>query len=449
MLTIQLRRDLKFNAAIFFALVYFTLAIWFIPGYFIRDANLVLGLMLAPYICKINTGQFSLRYLLPSVFACAFAIMAPVNTLFFVALLFVVLLLIENTIGKVSDILMLLMLLISPVFTHITRMGEFPLRLWLTTQVAHVLTQTGIQATSAGNQIQLGNYEFSVDPACAGLNMLVMSLLVCLFEIAFYQRQTGKRAAIWLLASLCCLTIGLNVAGNFFRILLLVTFKIMPGTLMHDLTGIGCLVVYVILPLLAIVKPLVARFGIPGIASKEETSTMIIPAVRYPVLHLFFLLIICFIALRITNADNLVKPSGRIELPGYHKKQLDGGILKLENNEALIYLKPTPFYAPEHDPMICWTGSGYEFENIKQDTLAGYTFYTATLQKNKDKIYAAWWFDNGSLKTVNQFAWRWNAAKNNCLFYLVNVNTSSPQKLRSLVGAMLCQNLFSYKLREK
>ncbi|TFF37124.1 exosortase N [Mucilaginibacter psychrotolerans] len=444
MFTIQLKTLIKPQPPMLFGLAYVVLALWFIPGYFMGDANVAMGALLIPYICTVDKSRRSLRYLFPALLSAVLALLLPVNTLFFVAMLFAVLLLIENTIGRVSDILLFLLLLISPVFGHVTRMGEFPVRLWLSDKVAAVLAMGGQQASAAGNQIMLGNYEFSVDQACAGLNMLVMSVLVCLFVLAFYQRQSGKALGFKWLLLLCVVTVALNIGCNFFRILLLVMFRIMPGTLFHDAVGIGCLCLYVLLPLLLGIKPMLTRFGKAKVTIGEPKPW---PAMGYSLLHACLLAAVLVVAVRLVKSDSLVRGNSAIDLPGYHKTQLDGGILKFENKEALIYLKPTAFYAPEHDPMICWVGSGYVFKSIRIEKFSGHDIYTATLVKNQDRIYAAWWFDDGRLKTVNQFAWRWAAAKNQRQFYLVNINASTPQKLRQKIGLMPGQKIFNNKIQ--
>jgi exosortase N len=216
--------------AIGFGLAYLCMLVLLIPGYFVWDANTCLGLALIPYLSTANKGQLSLRYLLSAGVALIIAIMLPVNTLYFIAMVFALLLLIENWIGKISQVVLLLLLLISPVFKHLTHLVEFPVRLWLTEQVAGCLNAVGMKAIALGNQIQLDQYEFSVDPACAGLNMLVTSLIMCLFITAFYQRQLKRQLNFICLAGLCVITIVLNVVCNYFRILILVMFKIMPGT---------------------------------------------------------------------------------------------------------------------------------------------------------------------------------------------------------------------------
>ena len=428
MLAIALKKANLYGTTIGFGIAYLGIAIWFLPHYLTGDTNLYLGLLLLPYTCTVNKEQQSLRYAAPALLVIVLAILLPVKTLFFLALLFAVLLLIESSMGKISNTFFFLLLLISPVFQHITHMGEFSVRFWLTEKVAGTLTFIGISATAAGNQVQLGKYEFSVDPACAGLNMLVISLLLFLFAVAFYQKQYNKQLGFIWLTALFTLTILLNIACNFFRILVLVLFKIMPGTFFHDFVGIVCLILYLMLPLMLFTKPLVNRFGRTrqvNVAKSGAFNTL-----RYIALHVIMLLAILFISFRLAKADDVVHyASNNIRLSGYKKTNLNGGITKLENKEALIYIKPTAFYAPEHDPMICWTGSGYQFKNIQTKTINGVEVYTATLLKGTDKIYAAWWFDNGTLKTANQIKWRWAAARDNESFCLINVNTATPQNL--------------------
>ncbi|OOQ58006.1 exosortase N [Mucilaginibacter pedocola] len=439
MLSIQLNKPLKLQPIHGFVAVYAALALWCIPGYFQWDANLVMGLLLIPYMAKIDSGRYSLRYLLPALLATGLALLAPVNTLFFIALVLVFLLLIENCLGRINHSVLFLLMLVSPVFRHFTRLAEFPVRLWLSDKVAATLSTAGIQAAAAGNQIQMDKYEFSVDPACAGLNMLVMSVLIGLFVLTYYQKQSGKTLNFKWLTLLLSATLLLNVVCNFFRILLLVLFKLMPGTFMHDAVGIACLCVYVLMPLLFGIKPPVARFGK---ITMEERKTAEHRSIRYLYLHVGLLTAMVFMATRLVKADRLVNTANHIQIQGYHKTPLEGGILKFEDSDALIYLKPAAFYAPEHDPMICWVGSGYTFQNIRRESINGLDVYTATLVKNTDRIYSAWWFDNGHLKTVNQFAWRWAAAKGDNQFYLVNVSAASPQKLKQNIAALSAQNLF-------
>ncbi|MFA6083677.1 exosortase N [Mucilaginibacter sp.] len=441
MFTISIKKPSLPYLTIGFALVYLTMAVGFIPGFMRWDANLYTGVLLAPFICTVNSKQLSLRYLLPAIVMLALAVMLPVNTMYFIAMVFTLLLLIENCLGKVSHATLFLLFLVSPVFKYLILFVDFPVRLWLTGKVVALLNLIGMQAIASGNIIVIGKFEFSVDPACAGLNMLIMSLIVCLFVLMHYQKQTGRQLPFLWMAGLFMFTIALNIISNYFRILLLVLFKIMPGTFFHDFVGIACLSIYVIVPLITGGKPFLNRFGMikasAGLAGIGPQYT-----VRYPLLHGALLITLIFVATHIINADTLISTKNTIHLPGFSNQRLESGILKFENKEALIYIKPAAFYIPGHDPKICWTGSGYEFKNIRKERLGNHELYTALLQKNNDKIYAAWWFDNGRLKTIDQIKWRWNAAKGNGPFYLVNVNAANQQSLQKQISRLFANSSY-------
>src|SRR5690606_11435069 len=55
----------------------------------------------------------------------------------------------------------------------------------------------------------------------------------------------------------------LNVICNLFRIILLVIFKIMPEDPLHELMGVFCLILYVMIPLYFIAKWMIVRVANP------------------------------------------------------------------------------------------------------------------------------------------------------------------------------------------
>jgi exosortase N len=416
-------------------LAYIIIAARLCITYFKWDANMLLGLTLVPYICKVKRGDFSLRYLAPAFLFTVMAVYFPVKTNLFLALLFSALLFFENLRGKISPVLFLLLLLISPAFEYISNTFSFPLRIWLSGVAASLLATIGMAASAAGNIIQLKNSEFSVDQACAGLHMLATSFMICLFMIAHYQRQTAKQLHLMWTLFLLVFTFALNILCNLCRILLLVFFKIPAGTLMHDLTGIICLLVYVVLPLLCLFSFILKRTEKPYIDPRFDKTIRLTPnELRYPLIHIVLAIMLVVIAFNIKSMDDLNDKSvSNISLTGYKKVVLESGVIKFEKAGALVYVKPSPFYCPEHDPMICWQGSGYVFSTIKKEIIAGRQVYLGVLTKAKDKIYAAWWFDNGNIKSINEFEWRWAAAKGAKLFYLVNVNAATEAALLEAV----------------
>ncbi|WP_431291877.1 exosortase N [Pedobacter sp. P26] len=435
MLAINLKKPVFPFVFVGISFVYFIILLWFLPGFLNWGINLYTGLLLSPFICNFKSGQFSLRYLIPAVITIVFAICIPVKTFFFIALLFATLLFIENSLGKLSEAFLFLLFLLSPVFKYLISTVDFPIRLWLTTKVTALLNAIGMQATAVGNIIELEKHSFAVDPACAGLNMLVISLIICLFLLVYYQKQTDKQLRFILVGGLFFLTIGLNICSNFFRILLLVFFKSMPGTISHDAIGLICLSIYVILPLIFISKAIIKRFSTVKQLSNQSSSVSY--NIRFQLLHITLLALLIFIARNIIKADQLTPINNQIQLSGFKKKQLETGISKFENSEALIYIKPAAFYVPGHDPKLCWTGSGYDFNNIKKEKVANTEIYTAILSKGTDLIYAAWWFDNGTVKSIDQLFWRWTGATGSKLFYLINVNANNRKDLHHQVMQLL------------
>ncbi|QEC76498.1 exosortase N [Mucilaginibacter ginsenosidivorax] len=419
-------------------LVYLVIGIKLLSIYFLWNADLLMGIVLAPYICRVKAGEYSMRYFLPSTIFSVIALVFPVKTTLFVALLFAVLLFFENFKGKVSLVLFFLLLLVSPLFMYLSNAISFPIRIWLSEVVAGILSRVGIAAHASGNIIELNGREFSVDQACAGLHMLSMSFIICLFIIAHCQRQKVNQLGFIKIVLLLALTFLLNIAVNLCRIMLLVLFKIPAASIFHDVTGVICLLVYVVLPLLWLSNFYLKKSAKVERHPRQDQLIRLVPdEVRYPFIHLLFAGALIVISCNLKSMDVLSnKGAYAVTLSGYKKQLLESGVIKFDKPGQLVYLKPTPFYGPEHNPMICWQGSGYNFTSIRKQTIAGREVYSGILTKGADKIYSAWWFDNGRLKTVSQLEWRWAAAQDSKPFYLVNVNATSEAGLLEAVTGL-------------
>ncbi|MGB4775501.1 MAG: exosortase N [Daejeonella sp.] len=426
-------------------LFYIFIAIKLVWGYFLWDFTFFLGLALAPYICTIEKGKLSLRYLIPCALTLGLALIVPVKTMFFFALFFTVMLLIENFKGKISLVVFFLIILVSPFFKYMSDLISFPIRLGLSEAVTNILSGAGLNVVASGNIIIMNGCDFLVDQACAGLKMLSTSLIICLFIIAFYQKKVNSQLGFTRVVLFMLLTFILNIGCNLVRILLLVYFKIMPNVFLHDLVGFLCLILYVILPLLFLSRFYFHRYvKTKQPKSVTEQSILAISDLRYTGLHISLFLSILFISFNLKKIDKINDPTAnnKMILKGYHKEVLESTVIKFENEESLIYIKSTPFYAAEHNPMVCWKGSGYEFKSIKKENFAGKEIYTGLLVKGKDKIYTAWWFDNGKMITSNQLNWRWEAATGKTNFYLVNVNALNENDLKKTVLKMINRKIY-------
>ena len=105
------------------------------------------------------------------------------------------------------------------------------------------------------------------------------------------------------------------------------------------------------------------------------------------------------------------------------------GVLKYTNEKLLIYLKPaTSFYSADHSPLICWKGSGYNFDNEKIILIENQDVYYSVLSTEKgDKLYTIWWYDNVKSQTISQLKWRFDMMLGAEAYRLINVTCSTKE----------------------
>jgi exosortase N len=283
--------------------------------------------------------------------------------------------------------------------------------------------------------------EFSIDPACMGLNMMVTSLLLQLVVIAMYQRKFKLQLAWWQVTGLLAMAFMLNVISNLFRIISLVWFNILPGTYTHDVVGIACLLVYVIVPVMGLTQLVIKRKGRAVTPQRVKATT--VSWKKIVGIHLLLLSITCWAAYVITCKDRAVDNSSATvaSVEGYTATRVTAEIVKLQNSESLIYIKNIPgFYNADHHPMICWKGSGYLFKQVKRETIGKQQVYTALLQNGRDQLYTAWWYDNGTRRTIGQLSWRCEMLSGARAYSVVNVTTTSRPQLIKQIKELFSNN---------
>src|SRR5690606_34848317 len=100
------------------------------------------------------------------------------------------------------------------------------------------------------------------------------------------------------------------------------------------------------------------------------------------------------------------------EVEGYTATLSAKDILQYRSKSSLVYLKKIHgFYYSDHNPVICWMGSGYSISSIIERNINGARLFTGILNKGNETLYTAWWYDNGLIRTNSQFMWRWNSLK--------------------------------------
>jgi exosortase N len=360
--------------------------------------------------------------------------LVPVKTNLFFALGFALFFLLECFFSKPGFLSGVTLFLVAPVFQYAINVFSFPIRLQITKWAGQVFSLFIPDTRTAGNIIYYQGNEFSVDAACIGLSMLISSLLISIMLLGYWMKKEKKEVPLHWLILYFFVVLLFNVLGNLFRILILVQFSIAPATSMHDSIGIFCLLLYMVLPVFYIASFFVKKFGSTAKVVGSNNSS----AKPYW-LHFLLVAFISLCSYYVLSTDTY----NQFNLPGtrigkYKASKYSPGIIKLESQSSLVYVKYVRgFYDTDHNPTICWKGSGYEFQQIEYNNINGFSFYTAVLVKDKEKLYTAWWYGNGKNNTNNQFTWRWDMVKGSNPYAVVNVTALEKQILFKEVNEII------------
>lgn len=414
-----------------------------------KSMNVLLGLLTLPFVGRITARNGNhYRYGILAVVAALLSCFAPANTLLYFAIVFAVLFVVEAGIGKINSLPLLVAVLMSPMVKYAADVFSFPIRLQLTKLVGSGMQLSGFDVVVRGNMIFYNGNEFAVDPACMGLNMLVTSLITGIMVMAVSQKQYNKVLSNRWMIPVLLVMLMLNLLSNVVRMVALVVLNILPGNIAHDWIGIICLLVYVMLPAIWICRWLIRRYGHDIAATSPQVSVRL-TSPKMLLLQLLLLMAVSLAAVTVKKekAGYAEDKSPAPAVAGFQTERVDAGIIKLQNQSSLVYIKHIPgFYSGDHHPMICWRGSGYAFRQIEMKTIAGTQVYTAILDNNVNQLYTAWWYDNGVHQTINQLSWRWDNLKGSHDYSLLNVTAASTSDMMAAVTNILIQKPFNHIL---
>jgi exosortase N len=271
-----------------------------------------------------------------------------------------------------------------------------------------------------------------------GLHLLMTTMVLGIFIMAMREHQTQRRASAGAMVGGFALLLVLAVVANFVRILALILFRILPTDPMHHVLGLLSLGVYALLPFYVAWRWWTARYA----ASSPTIAQLGHPVgpTQWPYLTLgLVLLALAAVGWQFRQPAPIAPVDlSTVETQGYQTRVTDMGVYQLSKTDALVYIKPpVRAFQGGHDPRICWQGSGYTFTHIHTRTVAGHTIYQATLELADDRLHTAWWYDNGTLKTINEWQWRRATLLGDAPFRLVNVTTDDPARLEELVREWL------------
>jgi exosortase N len=399
-------------------------------------------LLVIPFVLYIkNKKVYSLRYGLLSILFLLLYPFLKVQSCFFLGYVFFLLFIVESHIGKLNNLPIFLIAIISPFAIFVFEIFGFPIRLQLTEAAANILSMGNVDIVSKGNVIKTGGYEFSVDPECMGLKMVISGFLISLAIIAYYEKKTKKSVHFILITVLLGIATFLIVLCNFFRIIGVIIFKALPGTFMHEVIGLASLIIYVMIHAYFITKIFFKYLGKPfkALACNKSKSKL------YSVLTIVIIVMLAFMNYNREGFRNVVcdNKAKSLYLEGFSKGKIKGEVTKFENDTSLIYIKPSSrFYGADHTPIICWKGSGYKFKNEQIINIGDYDIYFAELHSDNDMLYTTWWYDNGKHRTIKQFDWRWRMLRGEEAFRLINVTCLNKADLIKETNRLLSRNLF-------
>lgn len=420
--------------AILLPVIYLVLGILELQHYFAWESAFFM-------LCAVAMGVvFQVNRLRPGSTRCGWMALLflllwwkiPVLTFCYATLITALFFVIEFFYGRLQTLIFITAALIAPAIDFVVNVFSFPIRLWLTGIAGKVLAGINPRVATVGNMILLGKHEFSVDPACMGLQMMLTSLLCGVMLIAIYQRRYGKVLPVAGVLMVLIAITGLNIIANLFRIILLVQLGLPPETPAHDAIGIITLLAYVVLPLLPGIKWMLQRYGK---APLQHDDT---PTPRYG-MALQLLLLAGIVAVAAKGRTATVKMDGQVKhLPGYSYTSLEDNIVKQTTAGSLLYVKGIPgFYFTDHQPMICWKGSGFGFYKIQERLVQGARIYTAELKKDRSALYTAWWYESRTRRSSSQLEWRWDALCSGNNYYLVNITVEEEALLEPEIQRLL------------
>jgi len=405
------------------------------------SGGFILGLLILPLVTRITgANAVHYRYAIFALLCAALSIFAPASTLLYFSIVFALLFVMEGGIGRVNLLPLLVAVLMSPMVQYAADVFSFPLRLHLTRWAGNAMQMVGVDVAVKGNMILTHGNEFAVDPACMGLSMLVVSLLTGLMMIAVYQKRYKRTISNRWLIPVLMVMVGLNMFSNIVRIICLVLFNLLPDDPAHSWIGIACLLLYVILPAMMLSRWLVRRFGVDNTEQVPVIIARSIASWRHLLVQLLVFLSVATASYIVkTRKEELKQMGGPAPIvAGYQTERVDAEIIKLQNPGSLVYIKHIAgFYSGDHHPMICWRGGGYAFRQVEQKRIAGTVMYTAKLDNGIHPLFTAWWYDNGSNRTINQFDWRWDVLSGAHSYSLINITAETELALNAAISGVM------------
>lgn len=416
--------------------------VYVLNGYFVPGIQIALAMLMAPFVFRVKMpGSYSWHYAIAAVIFLVLYYYLTVTVLLFLSAGCMLLFSISCRHGRLGVLPFLFLISISPALKYAVSVFTFSIRLELSKYAALMLNRIGMAVENKGAYfIMPDGYSFSIDTACIGLNLFNTGLCLMILLVSFSQQRYKKELGVFPLGIAFSVTALLLVLTNLLRIMAIVLFRSEPGTIGHDLIGMGSLVLYTLVPIFFLIRWLIRHFGKLPQASPEEQKPSFVKS-----FSITLVLCLCLVAMSgfVKQQARVQVKDGKLEalvLPGYSKSLKEDGVYEFLKTDVLIYIKPAnKAYESDHPPAMCWQASGFRLDEISEQHYGDATILKAVLKRDSALQYTAWWYDNGREKTISQWKWRFSKGEP---YRIINITTNDPRKLDSLCHRYLAQKLF-------
>ncbi len=407
---------------------YSLFALFSLRNYIFIDSAFILAICAIPLMLMSQKRETSNRLFIPILFLVLVNVFIQTNILRYLSFALSILFLIESHYGKINSTIYAIIIIISPYLKFMHSLYSYDLREKIGKIVERLLIHIQPNTKIYGNSIFFEGQKFSIDPGCAGIQMVFVSFVIgTIFLLYLEQNKLVRFNSLEIIVSLAILFM-LNLVNNFIRITFLIVFVILPENALHSIVGLLSLIAFTILPFGFLAYWYTIKFknqykpATDKIAHKTNTSWS----------YLMAMIVILVSGKPIqSNSFSNVKP---LNFKNYHYSVLNEGIIKYSNNHSIMYQKPTFLFKSEHNPMVCWQGSGYDLQNIQIRNFNNHLIKVGTLISGADTLYTAWWFDNGSKTMIDQWQWRKDQFINKSKpYFLINLTTENPAELSKLI----------------
>jgi len=230
-----------------------------------------------------------------------------------------------------------------------------------------------------GVNFYINNARITIDTACMGLSMFKTGLLSGALLLTLEEKKQQKYFNVLQIVFFCCILVVLNIISNYFRIITLVLFNCTEENTLHHTIGILCFILYQIIPMLFTI-----RFFKPNKQEIKITKK----------LHPIFFIIIPAILVFTTSFE--IKKEQHYDLlenldPQYQNQigvWVNKEVFKIATPDKLVYIKTF-----NHNPLICWTGTGYKIIESKEVKKGDEKIWRVKMEKNNIQYYSYWWYE--------------------------------------------------------